>query len=76
MPTVINNPRNDGGNDSGVGLIVGILIAIVIVVLFFVYLLPAIRGGQTPQTPNTGGADVNVQLPNPSSNTNGGQNSY
>jgi hypothetical protein len=58
MSTVINNPSGEG-TGSGVGAILGVIIAIVLIALFFIYGLPALRGG------NDGGGslDVNVDLP-------------
>jgi flagellar biogenesis protein FliO len=59
MATIINNP-DGSGEGSGVGMIVGVLVAIILIVLFFVYGLPALRGGAAPQN---NGLDVNVSLP-------------
>ncbi len=61
MATVINNPSG-GSEGSSVGVIVGVLVAIIIVVLFFVYGLPALRGG-APAPADNGGIDVNVDFP-------------
>lgn len=60
MTTVIKN----GGESesSSVGMILGVLLAIVLVVLFFVYALPALRGGTAAPGNNL---DVNVDLPSP-----------
>lgn len=64
MTTIINPGGGDGGN--GVGMILGVVIALVVIFLFFVYGLPAIRGG------NDGGTNINVpeQI---DVNVNGGQ---
>ena len=55
MATVINNPSGNG-ESSGVGVIIGVIVAIILIVLFFVYGLPALRGGS--------GTNINVDLPN------------
>jgi hypothetical protein len=58
MATVINNPGGSN-QDSGAGVIIGVIVAIILIILFFVYGLPALRGGTAPS--NT--LDVNVDLP-------------
>ena len=64
MSTVINNPGNNptpvAVESSGAGPIVAVLIALVLVVIFFVYILPAIRSSQAPQS---GTVNVNLKLP-------------
>ena len=67
MATVINNP---GGNTegSGAGVIIGVIVAIILIILFFVYGLPALRGGASPSN----NLDVNVDLPSPSDVVPGG----
>ena len=52
MTTIINPGTNDSGN--GVGTILGVVLVIIVLILFFVYGLPALRGG------NDGGTDVNI----------------
>lgn len=71
MPTVINNPgQGDGGSGMGSGLVIGIAIVILIgLVVFFVYGMPALRGGQQNPSDN-----INIQVPNPLDNQNGGGN--
>jgi len=52
MTTIINPGNNEGGN--GVGIILTVVVVLVIIFLFFVYGLPALRGG------NDGGTNINV----------------
>lgn len=61
MATIINNP-GEGGGGSGLAIVVGVLVALALVGLFIVYGLPALRGGGAP-APESGGVDVNVELP-------------
>jgi hypothetical protein len=61
MATIVNTP-NGSSEDSGLGLILGILLALVLIFLFFVYGLPAIRGGDNPVDRDT---TINVDIPNP-----------
>jgi hypothetical protein len=58
MATVINNPSGNSDN-SGTGVIIGVIVAIILIILFFVYGLPALRGGASPSN----SLDVNVDLP-------------
>ena len=58
MATVINNPGGSSEN-SGAGVIIGVIVAIILIILFFVYGLPALRGGAAPSN----SLDVNVDLP-------------
>ncbi len=57
--TTIINPSNGGDNGSGANALWGVLIAIILIILFFVYGLPAIRGADTDNTPDTINVDVN-----------------
>ena len=52
MTTIINPGSNEGGN--GVGTILTVVLVLVVLFLFFVYGLPAMRGG------NNGGTNINV----------------
>lgn len=61
MTTVINNP-GDGDSSSAMGVIVGIIVVIILGALFFMYALPAIRGGAAPQD-DSGSLNINVDLP-------------
>lgn len=57
MATIINNP-DSGSSDNGgggFGMIVGAIVLVLILILFFVYGLPAIRGGG-----DSNGTTVNV----------------
>ena len=56
MATTIVNPapNNNSSGDNGMGFLVGAIALIVFVVLFFVYVLPYIRGL------TNGGIQVNV----------------
>ncbi len=59
MATIINNP--DGGNGAandggGMGMVIGAIVLILILILFFVYGLPALRGGGATND----GTDVNI----------------
>lgn len=51
--TTIINPGNGNGDGNGVGTILAVVLVIVILILFFVYGLPALRGGN-------GGTNINV----------------
>jgi hypothetical protein len=57
MATVINNP-NGSDTGSGAGLIIGVIVAIVLVFLLIRWGIPALRG-------NTGGTNINVEVPTP-----------
>lgn len=44
MPTIINNPANQGSNEGlGLGLVVGVLIVAFVGLLFYIYGLPLLR---------------------------------
>ncbi len=59
MTTVVNNPGGGGDRDSGgAGLIIGIVIVLIILALFFIYVLPAIRGNAPGDTNN-----IDINLP-------------
>ncbi len=62
MTTVINTPGNGGGSDNGggVGILIGVISLVIVVGLFFIYVLPYIRAGATP---NNGSINVNLKLP-------------
>ena len=57
MATIINNPDGNGTADSGggMGMVIGAIVLILILILFFVYGLPALRGGG-----DSTGADVSI----------------
>lgn len=59
MATVINNPDSGAGNDrgGGMGMIIGAIVLVLILILFFIYGLPALRGGGSN---TSGGADVSI----------------
>jgi hypothetical protein len=59
MTTVING---SGEDSSGAGLIIGVVVAIILIALFFMYGLPAMRGGEQKTT------DINVTVPTPTNN--------
>jgi hypothetical protein len=67
MATIINNPDSNGNADNGggMGMVIGAIVLILILILFFVYGLPALRGGNN----NSGSSvipdkvDVNVSTP-------------
>ena len=61
MATVINNPDRESGSNTG--LIVGIIVAIVLLFALIRWGIPAMRG-------DSGGANINVSVPSPSSGTN------
>lgn len=63
MPTIINNPPNQGSNEGlGIGLVVGLLIVAFAGVLFFIYGLPALRttGEDKPTVQK-----IEIQVPSP-----------
>lgn len=62
MTNIVNTPPAGNDSGSGVGIILGVLVALIIVVLFFVYGLPALRQGASPDN-SSGAIDVNVKLP-------------
>jgi len=76
MATIVNNPQSGGNDGGGAGLVLGIIVIIILLVLFFVYALPAIRnrGGAAPSG-NTGGTNINVTVPTPSTGGNTGGSS-
>jgi len=63
MPTVINNPSTES-ESSGANLIIGVVIALLLIALFFIYIVPSIRGTNPPANEGT---NINVELPNPTS---------
>ncbi len=62
MATIINTP-NGTSEDSGLGLILGVLLALVLIFLFFIYGLPALRGGGDNSVDRE--TNINVDIPNP-----------
>ena len=56
MATVINNPDSGGDNSGGMGMVIGAIVLVLILILFFVYGLPALRGGSDAGS----GTQVNV----------------
>ena len=60
MTTVINNP-GDGGGNGPTGLIIGILAIVILGALFFIFVLPSIRGGQAPADESTND-DINIDV--------------
>lgn len=58
MATIINNPDSGEPAGGGFGMIIGAIIVIAIIVLFFVYGLPAIRGGSSGTS-----SETNVNVP-------------
>jgi hypothetical protein len=66
MTTVINTPGNNDSGSNAAGLIVGIVVLIIVGALFFVYVLPRIKGSNTPNS-----VDVNLNLPTGSANNSG-----
>lgn len=70
MATVINNPSSE--DSGGSGMFLGLTFAVILVVLFFVVIMPAMRGTTTntgtqnsaPAQPAVPGKiDVNVNTP-------------
>ena len=64
MATIVNNPPAAESSSNGMGFILGAIMLIVFVVLFFIYILPFLRGSlnttQTPQVNVPDKIDVNV----------------
>jgi hypothetical protein len=60
MTTIINPQGGDSG--AGVGMILGVVLVLVILVLFFVYGLPALRGGNNEGTNINIPDDINVTV--------------
>jgi len=71
MTTVINNP-GEGSDSSPVSMIVGVVGLLVVVVLFFMFVLPIMRGTTNQAVPDqkSGAIDVNVKLPEGGNNNN------
>lgn len=59
MTTVINTPPAQGSSDSGVGIVLGVIVGLLLVTLFFVYVLPALRGADTQKDDSV---DINLKL--------------
>ena len=65
MATTVITPasNNNSSNNNWVGFLIGGIVLIVLAVLFFIYVLPSIRGlsGETVQVNVPKSIDVNVQ---------------
>lgn len=70
METIINNPGNGSGEGSGLGMILGVLLAVVLIALFFIYVLPSMRGADN----NNGSLDINLDLPSGGNSNEGSAN--
>jgi hypothetical protein len=67
MTTVINNPGE--GEASGVSWIIGVVVVIILGALFFMYAVPAMRGGAADDNDS---ANINVEIPTGGGNDGGG----
>lgn len=60
MTTIINNPSSGGERDSTITIIIGVLAGLILITLFFIYVLPVIRGNKE-ETKNDG-SSLEVKL--------------
>ncbi|MDO8482558.1 MAG: hypothetical protein Q7S86_01915 [bacterium] len=63
MTTIINTPPTENSSDSGLGIVLGVIIGLILIVLFFVYILPTMRGTMPPTPQKSDSIDVNIKLP-------------
>ena len=69
MTTIINTPPQPAErSESGAGIVLGVIVALVLVAIFFIFVLPALRGSYAAPSsgytaPTGGNVNVNLQAP-------------
>lgn len=78
MATIINTPREDSPDaGAGTGVVLGVILVILLALILLFFGLPYLRQAVPAATPapaqNEISGGLNVQLPNPPSNSGNGQ---